>query len=320
MICKQAKERTPRTAKRAKVVVDEDEDDLEEAVEESEEESEGGDELFESDSDDLFDDDELEEIDRSTKRTEPASKARGKQAPATRAGRLAKSMAKGKSALEAYGDEQDEEEDEEDEEESDDEGRRGRGKKSKAAAKREGVKKKAGARSRLSEMDEAYGEVEEAGESGDDDDNSAAAANVKKKNFMEEADDEGAEASPPAELEEYQRLQSRRMYLEKWINEPYFEDVVKGSYVRFHVGQSGGQAVYRMALVQDIQDAKRPYKMPGTEVLVDKQFVLAIAESVKVGRLDKVSNSRITESELKQYLAKMRESGLENKLLTKKVK
>jgi hypothetical protein len=28
-----------------------------------------------------------------------------------------------------------------------------------------------------------------------------------------------------AELEDYQRIQTRRLYVEKWVDEPYFEKV-----------------------------------------------------------------------------------------------
>lgn len=271
-----------------------------------------------SDDDDLFDDDELEEIDRSTKRIESDAP------PAPRTGRLAKSLGRGKSALEAYENEQDlDDVSDEDVSDSDDDRRsrdkkkktRAVAKKGKTAASKSGPTKKTVQKSRLIEKEEEMSEADELPESEDE---SAAATRAKKKSYREDLE-ENVEASPDAELEDYQRLQSRRMYLEKWINEPYFEDVVKGSYVRFHVGQVAGQAVYRMALVQEIQESKRAYKMPGTDVLVDKQLVLAIADSVKVGRLDKVSNSRITEAELKQYVAKMKESGMDNKLLTKKV-
>lgn len=88
---------------------------------------------------------------------------------------------------------------------------------------------------------------------------------------------------------------------------------------RFHVGQMNGQAVYRMAVVLDIQDAKRPYKMPGTEIMADKTLLLGVGKSEKLGRLEKVSNSRITGAEFAQYASTLKDCRMEDSLLTKKV-
>ena len=329
MRCQAKDPQAARPAKRAKVIAESDDEDEGDSGMHHDDDDEDDDWLDSSssdDDDDLFDMEELEEISRSTKRTDglgAKEKDKGGGGKAARAGRLGK----GKSALD---------EDEEglsggDESENDSEhgeaGRRGQG-------KRRSVGTVAGSRSkkvnRLSEVEAAAesGEEEESGSGaeGYDEgyDSDAVAARKRKRaaaGRQREAAQREAEEddSPPADLNDYLRLQTRRVFVEKWLNEPYFDDVVRGSYVRFQIGQHEGVPVYRMTEVLDIIDSKRPYKMPGSNISVDKMLVLGLGKYQKTGRLEKVSNSRITPSEFAHYCTQLKDSRMEGKLLTKKV-
>ena len=53
------------------------------------------------------------------------------------------------------------------------------------------------------------------------------------------------DTSPPAELEDYQRIQVRRAFVEKWLLEPYFEKAVKHQFCRIYIGQNPTTSKYK---------------------------------------------------------------------------
>ena len=59
-----------------------------------------------------------------------------------------------------------------------------------------------------------------------------------------------ADTSEEADLLDYQRLQLRRLNAEQWVREPFFDDAVKGMFVRIQIGvNERNEAIYRMAEV-----------------------------------------------------------------------
>lgn len=136
--------------------------------------------------------------------------------------------------------------------------------------------------------------------------------------------EEEADTSEPAELVDYQRLQVRRMFIEKWLLEPYFEKVVTGQFCRIYVGQnpSNDTPIYRMCEITGIVPNKRGlYKLTDSGMQTDRAMQVTIGRSTIVKKFDLVSNSRITEHELARYLEDVRvsdeASGKETKVLTK---
>lgn len=114
--------------------------------------------------------------------------------------------------------------------------------------------------------------------------------------------DEGEDTSDPASLEDYQRIQVRRVFLEKWLHEPYLEQAVVHQYARIYVGQNAENIpVYRMCEVVGI-GKRAPYKLSDSGAMTDKALIVAIGSSQVTKKLEAVSNSRITELELKRYL------------------
>mmetsp|Transcript_8850 Transcript_8850/g.13248 ORF Transcript_8850/g.13248 Transcript_8850/m.13248 type:complete len:634 (+) Transcript_8850:73-1974(+) len=138
-----------------------------------------------------------------------------------------------------------------------------------------------------------------------------------KSRFNKKTPQKEEDTSPLATVEDYQRIQTRRMWLEKWVTEPYFDDVVKGSFIRLFVGMVDGQQVYRMCEVVEVVPHSRPYKMPDTGVTVDRALLVGVGSNTKVTKMHHVSNSRITEREFQQYVTNLKNCRQEHALLRK---
>ncbi len=124
-------------------------------------------------------------------------------------------------------------------------------------------------------------------------------------------------SGPRAELTDYVKLQIRRNYLEKWLHEPFFDQVVKGLFVRIFIGPMDGVAVYRMCEVVDVVPYKRSYKLPGTDIVTDKAFIVCVGKKQTTVKLLQLSSSRITERELSFFETSIRDQRLT--LMSKKV-
>ena len=65
-------------------------------------------------------------------------------------------------------------------------------------------------------------------------------------------------AAPVKELE---RIRLTRTKLEKWLNEPFFEGVVVGCFVRVGIGMVEGRPTYRVAEIKGVKDGCREYSV-----------------------------------------------------------
>lgn len=139
-----------------------------------------------------------------------------------------------------------------------------------------------------------------------------------------EPDVEEEDTSGPAELEDYQRLQVRRVFIEKWLHEPYFERAVIHQFARIYIGQNptNDTPIYRMCEIVGI-GKRGSYKLSDSGIVTDKALILAIGSSQQTKKLDAVSNSRISQVELQRYLddvkaSEAKKGNLNPKILTKK--
>lgn len=123
-----------------------------------------------------------------------------------------------------------------------------------------------------------------------------------------------------ADLTDYQRIQTRRIFIDKWISEPFFDGVVIGSFVRLFIGLQNDVQIYRMCEVTDVVPYKRPYRLPGTEITVDRALLVKLGSSEKIAKMYHVSNSRISEKEFQYYVHMMKSCREEDKLLRKNVR
>lgn len=153
----------------------------------------------------------------------------------------------------------------------------------------------------------------------DNDDNITRKDQNKKRESSNITSNEEKEVdnSPLAELVDYQRIQTRRLFIEQWISEPFFDNVVKGSFVRLFVGVQDDVQIYRMCEVLDVLPYKRSYRLPGTELTIDRALLVGLGSSQKVAKMYHVSNSRITDKEFQYYVNMMKSSRDEDKLLRK---
>ncbi|KAH7919395.1 plus-3-domain-containing protein [Leucogyrophana mollusca] len=94
----------------------------------------------------------------------------------------------------------------------------------------------------------------------------------------------------PISLEDLATCRLTRDMLVKHCMAPWFEDYVKGGWVRYLIGQEGSQPVYRICEIQNLgANLAKPYKI--NEVTVNQTLDLKHGKSVKSFNMDKVSNS-----------------------------
>ncbi len=136
------------------------------------------------------------------------------------------------------------------------------------------------------------------GEEGDD------ASDAENRGGGSDSDEgrDKVDDSPPATLDSYLRIQSRRFVIERWLSEPYLEEVLVGSFVRLFVGEIEGQKVYRMCEVTAVERNCKPYRLPDTPKPVTVRVTVSLAgQDRPKQKIDVVSNSRITANEFRHY-------------------
>eukprot|EP01038_Epipyxis_sp_PR26KG_P012528 gene12528-16803_t len=121
--------------------------------------------------------------------------------------------------------------------------------------------------------------------------------------------------SPPAEIEQYHLIQTRRIAIEKWLSEPYLKAALMNTFVKFSIGEVSGETVYRMAQIVDVVNVK-PYKPLGSDITYPIKLMVEIAGSQKKITVEIVSNSRIKENEFNYYLDMLKSKDLESSRLT----
>lgn len=176
--------------------------------------------------------------------------------------------------------------------------------------------------------DEAYvpdtgradAELDAADEAGDDDEPAggrgarrharAAAAGPESG----AADDLGEDAgSQPAPYEQLERIRLTRNRLEAWLDEPFFDEVVVGTFVRVGIGSDGADNVYRVAEVTGVTagDSGAAYALG--QKSTRKRLILEIAGSRRPFNMSFVSNANFTPDELRKYRKLLEERMLPRK-------
>ncbi|KAI0787006.1 plus-3-domain-containing protein [Abortiporus biennis] len=97
----------------------------------------------------------------------------------------------------------------------------------------------------------------------------------------------------PITMEDLNQVRLTRDMLAKHCMAPWFEDYVKGAYVRYLIGADNHAPIYRICEVVNLGvDLVKPYKL--NDQTVNQQFELKHGMSSKVWNMDKVSNSPFT--------------------------
>jgi hypothetical protein len=123
----------------------------------------------------------------------------------------------------------------------------------------------------------------------------------------------------PATIDDYKsaKIYLRRDALIKKLPEPYFEDYVKGCYVRYLIGIVDDVQVYRLCQIVGVDRSKRLYRLPplsrdGTIIETNVRLHLNNAGEIKeLQKLEKVSNHSLDDKEIEFHL-----NGMKNHLLS----
>ncbi|KAI6002167.1 hypothetical protein EDD15DRAFT_1591562 [Pisolithus albus] len=96
----------------------------------------------------------------------------------------------------------------------------------------------------------------------------------------------------PVTLSDLSTCRLTRDMLAKYCMAPWFEDYVKGAWVRYLIGNEDNQPVYRLCEVINLgANLVRPYKI--NDRMVNQTLELKHGKSVKAFTMDKVSNAKL---------------------------
>ncbi|XP_015968228.3 protein RTF1 homolog [Arachis duranensis] len=111
-------------------------------------------------------------------------------------------------------------------------------------------------------------------------------------------------------FEEIKEITIRRSRLVKWLNEPFFEELIVGCFVRIGIGKSESGAVYRLCMVQSVDcgDPNRHYKV---ENRITHKYLVCVwgsESSAKRFQMAVVSDSSPLEKEFRQWVREIERS------------
>eukprot|EP01132_Coremiostelium_polycephalum_P001245 gene1245-1570_t len=101
---------------------------------------------------------------------------------------------------------------------------------------------------------------------------------------------------------------SRNM-LVKWVDQPYFEKLAPGFFVRVIIGTHLNNPIYRIGEIKGVNIGPKVIKIENKDT--DKLLVLSYAGATKEFSIENVSNNSITPSEHEKWITDMVRSGSE---------
>ncbi|KAL1948527.1 hypothetical protein VTO73DRAFT_12602 [Trametes versicolor] len=105
----------------------------------------------------------------------------------------------------------------------------------------------------------------------------------------------------PINLEDLNKCRVTRNQIAKLCMAPWFEDYIKGGWVRYLIGQENNQPVYRICEVADIApNLVKPYKI--NDQTVNQELELKHGESTRRFAMDKVSNAPFEQKEFERLV------------------
>ncbi|KAJ1417188.1 Plus3-like superfamily [Sesbania bispinosa] len=117
-------------------------------------------------------------------------------------------------------------------------------------------------------------------------------------------DDKDMHESERPTFQDIKEITIRRSKLVKWLNEPFFEELIVGCFVRMGIGKSDSGPVYRLCMVQRV-DGGDPNKHYKVENRVTHKYLVCVwgsENSAKRFQMAVVSDSAPLEKEFKQWL------------------
>ncbi|XP_061371976.1 protein RTF1 homolog isoform X2 [Gastrolobium bilobum] len=117
-------------------------------------------------------------------------------------------------------------------------------------------------------------------------------------------DDKNMHESEMPTFQDIKEITIRRSKLVKWLNEPFFEELIVGCFVRIGIGRSDSGPVYRLCMVQrvDGSDPDRHYKVENRVTYKYLVCVWGSENSAARFQVAVVSDSAPLEKEFKQWV------------------
>ena len=111
--------------------------------------------------------------------------------------------------------------------------------------------------------------------------------------------------------EDIEKIRISRSQLAKWCNHIFFEDTVKGAFVRINIGISrdSHEQVYLMCEVNDVVSGEKFYDIEG-KFKTNKKLIIAYGKSKKEMRFDIVSNAEFSKQEFENYQKRLEKDGM----------
>ncbi|KAF5398874.1 RNA polymerase-associated protein RTF1 [Paragonimus heterotremus] len=133
-----------------------------------------------------------------------------------------------------------------------------------------------------------------------------------------EDDARGRSRSPEEELvsslDQLSRIRLSRFKIEKWVHMPFFDDLIKGCFVRINIGLNQGVPVYRCAEVVDVLETPKIYDLGDTRT--NKGVVVRVGKDQSTFRLAFVSNSEFLPSEFESWMRRITDANMKPPTLT----
>lgn len=117
-------------------------------------------------------------------------------------------------------------------------------------------------------------------------------------------DDKNIHESEMPTFTNIREITIRRSKLVKWLNEPFFEELIVGCFVRIGIGKSESGPVYRLCIVQRV-DGGDPNKRYKVENRVTHKYLVCVwgsENSAKKFQVAVVSDSAPLEKEFRQWI------------------
>jgi len=109
------------------------------------------------------------------------------------------------------------------------------------------------------------------------------------------------------DIQTLNQVKLSRNMLVKWVDQPYFETLTPGFFVRVVIGSHLDNPIYRIGEIVEIGIGEKFYKVENKET--DKILVLSYAGARKEFSIENVSNNVITPSEHERWITDMVRSG-----------
>ena len=127
-----------------------------------------------------------------------------------------------------------------------------------------------------------------------------------------------------ADIEDYTRVSIPRRRLARWCNEPFFEDAVKGFYVRLSIGADKAKmkTCYRLCEIVGVETRPSAYRFPQVKkqkpISTNKVLNLKFGSQVKAFKMFLISDSRPTDDDISMLVNQLKNSRLNHEILSKK--